>query len=390
MERRGVRATAAGVCLGTTAAVLLWTAAAGALQADEKCEAFKNRDTGKLALCLQRAEMKLVKTEGACSVTAAECYRDGDCPVGQTCDKDLGRYIARVAWCNDRFLTAWGRDERKGEGQCPDEPLDPADLRVFVADQVEVVAGWLSGAGQAACGDGSANRSAEQCDGADLRGRTCETLGCSGGTLGCLGTCAYDFSGCAGPCAGFPATGQKRSYGAGSDGDVRAGRALSYTDNGDGTITDNNTGLMWEKKDDDGGIHDWNNNYTWGMTSPPYTMDGTMVTGLLAALNTVPCFTGRCDWRIPNVKELQTIVDYEIPSPGPVVNPAFNTNCAPGCTVDGVGGPMCSCAASDTYWSSTTSRSSPGIAWGVGFGHGGVSYNSKNFNRRVRAVRGGL
>ncbi len=29
---------------------------------------------------------------------------------------------------------------------------------------------------------------------------------------------------------------------------VQAGATLSYTDNGDGTITDNNTGLMWEKK----------------------------------------------------------------------------------------------------------------------------------------------
>ena len=42
----------------------------------------------------------------------------------------------------------------------------------------------------------------------------------------------------------LPASGQTTAYGPGSDGDVRAGAALSYTDNGDGTITDNNTGLM--------------------------------------------------------------------------------------------------------------------------------------------------
>jgi hypothetical protein len=60
----------------------------------------------------------------------------------------------------------------------------------------------------------------------------------------------------------LPATGQTTSYGGPnipfslSDGDVQAGAALSYTDNGDGTVTDNNTGLMWEKKDDSGGIHD--------------------------------------------------------------------------------------------------------------------------------------
>ena len=57
----------------------------------------------------------------------------------------------------------------------------------------------------------------------------------------------------------FPATGETTPHGPGSDGDVQAGLALSYTDNGDGTITDNNTGLMWEKKDDSGGIHDMDN-----------------------------------------------------------------------------------------------------------------------------------
>ena len=32
------------------------------------------------------------------------------------------------------------------------------------------------------------------------------------------------------------------------NGTVRAGAPLRFTDNWDGTITDNNTGLMWEKK----------------------------------------------------------------------------------------------------------------------------------------------
>jgi hypothetical protein len=64
-------------------------------------------------------------------------------------------------------------------------------------------------------------------------------------------------------------TGQTTAYGTGSDGDLQKGTARSYTDNGDGTITDNVTGLMWEKKSDDGGIHDKDNMYTWGMTSSP-------------------------------------------------------------------------------------------------------------------------
>lgn len=51
--------------------------------------------------------------------------------------------------------------------------------------------------------------------------------------------------------------------GTGQDGDIQAGAPLSYTDNGDGTITDNNTKLMWEKKDDSGGVHDKDNTYTF-------------------------------------------------------------------------------------------------------------------------------
>jgi len=208
-----------------------------------------------------------------------------------------------------------------------------------------------------------------------------------------LATCRDELTACQAHAGQrFPASGQTTAYGPGSDGDVRAGAALSYTDNGDGTITDNNTGLMWEKKDQkDGGIHNMNDTYTWGMTSEPYTMNGTMVTEFLAGLNRAPCFAGHCDWRIPNVKELQSIVDYEIPYPGPTVNAAFNTNCVAGCTVNGSGGPMCSCTGSDFYWSCTTYRVNPSYAWVVGFGNGFVyTRGNKSDSDYVRAVRGGL
>jgi hypothetical protein len=190
--------------------------------------------------------------------------------------------------------------------------------------------------------------------------------------------------------ARLPASGQTTSYGPGSDGAVRAGTALSYTDNGDGTITDNNTGLMWEKKDASGGIHDQDNSYTWGMTVQSNAMDGTMVTEFLATLNRAPCFAGHCDWRIPNVKELLSIVDYEMPYPGPVVDTAFNTNCVAGCAVDGNGGPMCSCTVAGSYWSSTTFRTIEANAWAVFFGSGDVASANKALTRyAVRAVRGG-
>ena len=71
-----------------------------------------------------------------------------------------------------------------------------------------------------------------------------------------------------GQCAGckFPATGQMTCWdtngnvipcaGTGQDGDLRKGAPLSYTDNGNGTVTDNNTGLVWEKLSMDGSVHD--------------------------------------------------------------------------------------------------------------------------------------
>ena len=55
------------------------------------------------------------------------------------------------------------------------------------------------------------------------------------------------------------ATGVTTSYGAGDDGAVQAGAPLRYRDNGDGTISDLNTGLMWEKKIKGDGVVDGTN-----------------------------------------------------------------------------------------------------------------------------------
>src|SRR5436189_5183166 len=65
-------------------------------------------------------------------------------------------------------------------------------------------------------------------------------------------TTCWDTNGNVIPCAG---TGQ--------DGDLRKGAPLSYTDNGNGTVTDNNTGLVWEKLSMDGSVHDVSTTYPW-------------------------------------------------------------------------------------------------------------------------------
>jgi hypothetical protein len=136
---------------------------------------------------------------------------------------------------------------------------------------------------------------------------------------------------------------------------------LSYTDNGDGMFTDDNTLLMWEeKKVGSGDVHDLNNTYTWSDSS----------TVFLATLNTAPCFATHCDWRLPNIKELMSLVDYG------QLNPAVDPS-VPGATQSGF------------YWSATTLAGDPGNAWLVDFDNGFVGSANKAFNLYVRAVRSG-
>src|SRR5437016_13490729 len=95
-------------------------------------------------------------------------------------------------------------------------------------------------------------------------------------------------------------------------------------------------------------------------------------------------FAGHTDWRLPNVRELQSIVSYQ--SFNPTVSSPFNTDCVPGCHAT-----TCSCTASGDYWSSTSSVSDPSGAWYVGFLYGDVDAfgrsGGKSGTASVRAVR---
>src|SRR5205807_4452238 len=102
----------------------------------------------------------------------------------------------------------------------------------------------------------------------------------------------------------------------------------------------------------------------------------------LATLNGTS-FAGHTDWRVPNVKELESIMNYQ--NVDPTVSPAFNTNCTSGCTVL-----TCSCTTlSSGYWSSTTAASNPSSAGVLDTGGGGVCLDSKSVLDNVRGVRGG-
>lgn len=163
--------------------------------------------------------------------------------------------------------------------------------------------------------------------------------------------------------------------------------ASRYTDNGNGTITDNLSGLVWEKKSDNGDVHDKDTGRTWS-TGAPYNGNGTAFTTFLRdGLNAGAGFAGANDWRVPTFAELQTTL---LPEPypcttSPCVDAAFNTGCVATCTVL-----TCSCTRSFYYWSATTSAGGPDDAWFVFFSDGRVNINDKTLNYSARAVRGGL
>ena len=106
---------------------------------------------------------------------------------------------------------------------------------------------------------------------------------------------------------------------------VRGGQSNNnFVDNGDGTISDTSTGLMWQKATAPG-------TYTWEQAL-------TYCENLTLA--------GISDWRLPNRNELQSIVDYSR------YNPAIDTTFFP------------DTVASD-YWSSTTTRDSTSLVRGT-------------------------
>jgi hypothetical protein len=125
-------------------------------------------------------------------------------------------------------------------------------------------------------------------------------------------------------------------------------KAIHFKDNGDGTITDNYTGLVWQK------------------IQSPNTM--TWEEALVYASNL--SLAGKSDWRLPNVKEIQSLNDVKL------FKPSFNTD-------------YFTNISSGNFWSSTTLMNAAAKAWDINVDYGIVSYNDKTIKEYVLCVRGG-
>jgi hypothetical protein len=169
---------------------------------------------------------------------------------------------------------------------------------------------------------------------------------------------------------GLPATGQTKCYGeldgqwvempcdksgcSGQDAYYRAGCSSDgrFVDNGDGTVTDNCTGLMWQK--DTANIES---------VSPSITVAWCEALAYCEDL----IFARHEDWRLPNVRELQSLVDYGRVEPA--IDPVFG--------------------AASWYISSSSDVGNPLFPWMVNFDWGLVYSSSQlaSWDTNVRAVR---
>ncbi len=129
--------------------------------------------------------------------------------------------------------------------------------------------------------------------------------------------------------------------------------SLSYTDNSDGTVTDNVTGLMWQQEDDS--------------TERSWLSALTYCENLSLAAHT--------DWRLPNVKELVSIIDNSR------YDPAINTTYFPNISYDDL--------SNTVYWSSTAYHPFTLAMWYVSFKSINVGVQNRSDTNFVRCVRGG-
>ncbi len=162
----------------------------------------------------------------------------------------------------------------------------------------------------------------------------------------------------------LPETGQTTSYYAGDDGDLRHGviwPSPRFVDNGDGTVTDALTGLVWLKDANCANTigHDpsgsGNGSMTWvhALDFVSGINDGTYDISDCASYT-----AGETDWRLANNIEIESLINSQEANPATWLNGQGFENVQYG--IDDY----------DKYWSSTTSFNNPLYAWALYMGDG--------------------
>ncbi len=158
-------------------------------------------------------------------------------------------------------------------------------------------------------------------------------------------------------------TGQTTSFEPGDDGELERGVPWPnprFTDNLDGTITDNLTCLIWDQD-----ANRPNEEQTWA--NAVETCDKSTA-------------NGHDDWRLPNVRELQSLIHYGVANPA-VPDTLGTEKWSEDDPFNNV--------QSSFYWSSTTDASNTPLVWLVGFFNGNVVISVKTGSKYVWCVRGG-
>ena len=164
-------------------------------------------------------------------------------------------------------------------------------------------------------------------------------------------------------------TGQKAAFdsngdptdpeGTGQDGELQAGRPFTdprFTDNGDGTVTDNMTQLVWLRNGNPFGFRIWEEGLT--LCNDLADGDADLTDGSKPG-----------DWRLPNIREIESLVDYNEAGPSlPKGHPFQNVR-------------------PSSYWTSTSVEAAPTEAMFIILGVGPSIFESKEHPFFIWPVR---
>lgn len=164
------------------------------------------------------------------------------------------------------------------------------------------------------------------------------------------------------------------------DGDLRKGATWPeprFTDNGNGTVTDNLSGLIWLKNAD---CQEFYSEDDTGQNNRPWTDALAAANNLAAGYCGLQDSSVAGDWRLPNLYELGSLRHFDVHSP-PLPNTAGTGQWVEGDPFTGI--------QINYYWSSTTVASFEDYAWYMNFVHGRENSHTKVHEFYVWPVRGG-